>query len=312
MSVEQVTSPARRSRLAELEFLREEGRTLSEVAKEAGISRSYASAILGDPDGLKERARKDRYGGTCEKCGGKTNGSAGPGKAAKVCITCITAGTVPKPPRKRPYRQMPRWDYDSCLAAVLSWVERNEKLPRGQDFADPTRGPGLPCTATVYRYLGRRPERIGPELAAREAALRANPDSGNWWWAGKPRWADVLLTIAPHVKPELLIAHRNMTMRRELMEAYGFDRMMLALGTLVHQDDWGKLWSLEMPMRKWEAALRPVEPVVMVEVVNSTPEPDGSFKDYFLRVPPDTETARAGVAWTFGYSEEEYALEVET
>jgi hypothetical protein len=44
----------------------------------------------------------------------------------------------------------------------------------------------------------------------------------------------------------------------------------------------------------------------MVEVINSTPEPDGSRRTYFLRVPPDTETAREGVAWTFGLTPEEY------
>ena len=38
----------------------------------------------------------------------------------------------------------------------------------------------------------------------------------------------------------------------------------------------------------------------MVEVVNSTPEPDGSRKTYFLRVPPTIGTAREAVAWTFG------------
>jgi hypothetical protein len=38
---------------------------------------------------------------------------------------------------------------------------------------------------------------------------------------------------------------------------------------------------------------------VVVKVVNSTPEPDGSFKDYLLRVPPDIRTPREAVAWTF-------------
>jgi hypothetical protein len=50
----------------------------------------------------------------------------------------------------------------------------------------------------------------------------------------------------------------------------------------------------------------------MVEVVNATAEPDGSQKTYFLRVPPETRTAREGVAWTFGMAEQEYAPEVET
>ena len=48
------------------------------------------------------------------------------------------------------------------------------------------------------------------------------------------------------------------------------------------------------------------ESIVMVEVVNSSPEPDGTFNVYFLRVPPSTLTAKAGVAWTFGLNEDEY------
>jgi hypothetical protein len=50
----------------------------------------------------------------------------------------------------------------------------------------------------------------------------------------------------------------------------------------------------------------------MVEVINSTPELDGTFRTYFLRVPPETRTARQGVAWTFGMTEQEYAPTVET
>ena len=48
------------------------------------------------------------------------------------------------------------------------------------------------------------------------------------------------------------------------------------------------------------------EPVAMVEVVNSTPEPDGSRRTYFLRVPPSMRRAREAVAWTFGMAGHEY------
>ena len=50
----------------------------------------------------------------------------------------------------------------------------------------------------------------------------------------------------------------------------------------------------------------------MVEVVNSTPEPDGSRKTYFLRVPPTITTAREAVAWTFALGAGEYRPAVET
>jgi len=49
------------------------------------------------------------------------------------------------------------------------------------------------------------------------------------------------------------------------------------------------------------------EPIVMVEVTNSTPEPDGSFKHYTIRVDPTLERALDAVAWTFGMTGEEYA-----
>ncbi|MCC7529097.1 MAG: hypothetical protein IT342_11270 [Candidatus Melainabacteria bacterium] len=45
----------------------------------------------------------------------------------------------------------------------------------------------------------------------------------------------------------------------------------------------------------------------MVRVKNATMEPDGSYKTYFLRVPPYVATAREAVAWTFSFdSAEEY------
>jgi hypothetical protein len=50
----------------------------------------------------------------------------------------------------------------------------------------------------------------------------------------------------------------------------------------------------------------------MVEVLNSTPEPDGTRKTYFLRVPPNLRTAREAVAWTFGLAGSQYRPERET
>jgi hypothetical protein len=44
-----------------------------------------------------------------------------------------------------------------------------------------------------------------------------------------------------------------------------------------------------------------------VEVINGSPEADGSRKHYFLQVPPDLRTAREAVAWTYGMSPGEYA-----
>ncbi|MGH9553254.1 MAG: DUF6745 domain-containing protein [Terriglobales bacterium] len=45
----------------------------------------------------------------------------------------------------------------------------------------------------------------------------------------------------------------------------------------------------------------------MVRVINSTPEPDGSYKHYFLRVPPEITTAKSAVAWTFDIDADKYS-----
>ena len=50
----------------------------------------------------------------------------------------------------------------------------------------------------------------------------------------------------------------------------------------------------------------------MVEVVNSTPEPDGTRRTYFLRVPPATTSAREAVAWTFGLRGDDYRPSIES
>jgi hypothetical protein len=71
----------------------------------------------------------------------------------------------------------------------------------------------------------------------------------------------------------------------------------------VHRDETGVLYRKEFLND---------EPLVMVKVINSTVEPDGSFKSYFLRVPPSMTTAREAVAWTFDMSPESYELDEQT
>jgi hypothetical protein len=52
--------------------------------------------------------------------------------------------------------------------------------------------------------------------------------------------------------------------------------------------------------------------VTILKVVNSTPESDGSFKNYYLTVPPDMKTCEDAVAWTFYKKKSSYKPQVET
>jgi hypothetical protein len=96
----------------------------------------------------------------------------------------------------------------------------------------------------------------------------------------------------------------NVEVRRAMLEIFGEERYILKSKVVcIQKDRYGELYRKAVPDD---------EPVAMVRVVNSTPEPDGVSKIYFLRVPPDTKTAREGVAWTFGREAKHYAPQKET
>ena len=65
----------------------------------------------------------------------------------------------------------------------------------------------------------------------------------------------------------------------------------------ISEDDTGVLWERRWPDGDSWAA---------VEVINGTPEPDGTRKRYFLQVPPNMLTARSAVAWTYGMTARQY------
>lgn len=128
------------------------------------------------------------------------------------------------------------------------------------------------------------------------------------------------------ITPELIDAERNTEVRRVMVERFGVERLMRESGgEVIHEDATGRLWRRLVgppprpPARSWGQWMAhrrrphpPAEYLTIVEVRNATPEPDGTTRTYFLRVPPETRTARQGVAWTFGMTEHEYAPTAET
>lgn len=116
-------------------------------------------------------------------------------------------------------------------------------------------------------------------------------------WRGLPVPADLIGRL-DQLTVERIHAEQNLELRRVLTERYGLDRYLRDAGaTRVGADETGVLWRLPVDGD---------EPLVMVEVINSSPEPDGSRRRYWLRVPPTTRSAREAVAWTFGLAAEEY------
>lgn len=119
------------------------------------------------------------------------------------------------------------------------------------------------------------------------------------------------------ISVEKIETERNAEVRRVMIERYGQARYLVDSGAVeIHRDDFGILYRKEIPND---------EPLVMVKVVNSTPEADGSYKDYWLRCDPNCRpllhagfgdpqdlTARNAVAASFGLTGEEYEPEMQT
>jgi len=108
----------------------------------------------------------------------------------------------------------------------------------------------------------------------------------------------------------------NAEVRRVMIDLYGTENYIRDTNAeVVHTDDFGTLYRKNLDGD---------ESIMMIKVVNSTPEPDGSYKDYWIRVDPNAygglKTARAAVASTWRNSDgsmvfehpEDYDCAIET
>jgi hypothetical protein len=143
------------------------------------------------------------------------------------------------------------------------------------------------------------------------------------FWHGVRMPLDVILDHSK-LTLERMLKESNAEVARVMVSLYGEARFLQDVGAeVIHQDDFGTLYRYRFHGRD----------LLMVKVVNSTPEPDGSFKDYFLGVhpelrplppvgtsatawfanhPPQALTARNAVASTFSMTGEEYSPDVQT
>ena len=91
--------------------------------------------------------------------------------------------------------------------------------------------------------------------------------------------------------------------QRILIERMGAERFAReGAAERVSEDETGTLWRKRIREHVWSA----------VEVVNGTPEPDGSYRHYWLQVPANVTTARQAVAWTYGLRARDYVVAVRT
>jgi len=135
-------------------------------------------------------------------------------------------------------------------------------------------------------------------LHSLNSAALSYPDGWSIYAVHGVRVPEYVIMRPSAITVDKITNEQNAEIRRVMLDKFGWDRYLVESGAkAIHQDNYGTLYRAELPDD---------EPLVMVKVTNSTPEPDGSFKDYFLRVPPNITRADEAVAWTFGMTAKEY------
>ncbi len=127
------------SRKAELfpraQELRAQGLLYREIADALNQKLQTVHTWFADPDLARQKARRERYAGVCERCGATTVGSGGYGSAGKVCKACIG------------------WTEEQIIKAIQNWAEEHGGVPPScTDWRNA--GDGHPSKAAVCDRLG--------------------------------------------------------------------------------------------------------------------------------------------------------------
>jgi hypothetical protein len=215
-------------------------------------------------------------------------------------------------------------------AAQQDYAERVLNIPIDRSFVETMENCGPYWTLDGFCFASARPKFINRDedgrLHCEVGPSMAYPSGWSWWhWHGL-EVAQYVVEEPQRISLATIEGMGSPELRRILIDRYrhgeeihGAAAYLRDAGAtrLNHDPAFGTLWCRDLSRD---------EPIVMVEVVNHSAEPDGSFKRYLLRVDPrlrpiradgsfgepQPPTARNAVASTFGLSGAEYAPEVET
>ena len=123
-----------------------------------------------------------------------------------------------------------------------------------------------------------------------------------WHGTRVPAW---VLEHPERITVELIDAERNSEIRRCMLEKMGLQRYLSAAGSVVIDEDVDEGMQVMRLLKRNQAPdERPVErentPLLALHLRNSTPDPDGSVREYIMRVPPNMTSVWEARNWTFG------------
>jgi hypothetical protein len=224
------------------------------------------------------------------------------------------------------YSGAPLW---GAYAGLRDYVHQVLGIPLQRSFIDTVESCGLFWMLDGICFAAERPTHINRDeaghLHCEVGPGVAYPSGWSWWhWHGTRVPQDVI-EEPERITVEAIERVQRPALRRVMIERYrhghathGVAAYLRDAGArrLDHDPAFGTLWRHDIG----------AEPLLMVEVRNHSPEPDGSYRHFFLRVDPVLRpiladgsfgapqplTTRNAVAATFGVSGAEYAPEVET
>ena len=174
-----------------------------------------------------------------------------------------------------------------------------------------------------------------PEIQVQAGRLHSESGPAVKWPSGKGEYylrnvrvPDFVVTDPSKITKKIIEKERNQEVRRIMVTRYKmgqepFGDVAWALDSgaeVIHQDKYGTLYR-HTESNQWSTFNQ-----VFVEVTNGTPEPDGTFKKYWLKVEPSLRpmlpngsfgpsqrlTARNAVASTYGMTGKEYEVSMRT
>ena len=129
-------SGTRLEKYAEIRRMRGRGYPVKKIAEILGMKPGGVSAIINDPDGSKQKTRRERYRGVCRECGKETDGSSG-FNAPTLCASCHGKSTRV-------------WTREMIIDAILRWAHEYGQPPVVSDWPHADREWGRPAATGCY------------------------------------------------------------------------------------------------------------------------------------------------------------------
>ena len=121
-----------------------------------------------------------------------------------------------------------------------------------------------------------------------EMAVRYQDGYGVWVWHGV-RVTEMVIARPEEITTKMITEERNAEVARVMMERFGDGRYIEEIGAKPVGEKF-------RDSQLFEAELSDNMTIARVRAVNSTPEPDGTSRIYWLRVPPGCSCAQEALA----------------